>query len=476
MRNGTCAAIALLVLAACDGGVKPAPAANPPVPATADAPRVPEASVPATAPVSVETPKTEPERTLAWARSNPAFRDVKFTTADAAPFVVLQEIRQADVRDTKRTYDATRGVTTEEPVDGTVNPAKVAQNRTWTEKGNALARREALLLAELHRRFREEFADALKLPVREPKDGAIAIFVAWNRESFDRVLAEASPKELGPPVPPRVGTVYIPELRQSFTYVGDESLQSTDVLPCAGGFAQKSSDQTLLRAGAERLLAGYSSLLRGSTFDAADPSADSGPMWFRTGFAELLCGVEVEEDKLATLAGVTWRHERIRPDSVAVARRDRGSAERWTIEQLLRPTSSAEVDSRGQRVDPGSTGMASLFAVRSWGLCHFLRHYDGGKYRPQFVQWLRMVMTGKPTSFDLARIMGLPDASDWGPVEREFEWYWSRLIERKVGRSKTTGEWNRPETGVPEGRVEDDPDFCEVWEEREAARAARKPK
>ncbi len=465
MRRGICTATALLALAACSDAATPAPVAKPPAAPAAAPASVPVAAVPEPPGVSADLPTTEPERTIAAVtRENPAFHGVKFTTASAAPFVVLHEIQQADVRDTKRAYDATTGTMLEEPIDGTVNPAKVEQNRLWTRKGNLLAQRGAVLLTELHRRFREEFAEALRLPAPGPKDGAITFFVAWKRESFDRILAD-----LGRPVPSSVRTVYLPVERETFTYVGEESFQAKDVVPCAGGFAQKTGDQTLLYGASDRLLAGYAALLRGSTFDADAPDADTGPMWFRAGFGELMSAVEVEQSKMETLSGVTWRHERLRLDSVLEARRQRGLAERWTIEQLLKPNTAAEVIVFGQRIEPGSGGMTSLFAVRSWALCHYLRHYDGGRYRPQFLEWLRVVMTGTPTANEFARIMGRPHAADWGPLEREFEWYWMHVLARKVGRSHVTGEWSEPSTEPPAGRVEEDPEFCELWE-------ARKPK
>jgi hypothetical protein len=109
--------------------------------------------------------------------------------------------------------------------------------------------------------------------------------------------------------------------------------------------------------------------------------------------------------------------------------------------------------------------MPSHFYCRVWGFVHFLWYYDNGKYRPKLYEYLELVMKGTQSSEKFAKIMGRPNVNDWGPIEKEYEWYWHELLLRKVGRSKVTGEWATPSTEAPTGKVEDDTDFCETWDE-----------
>ena len=67
-------------------------------------------------------------------------------------------------------------------------------------------------------------------------------------------------------------------------------------------------------------------------------------------------------------------------------------------------------------------------------------------------------------------IMQRPSRADWGPVEMEYEWYWSQLLARRTGKVATTGQWIQVSTDAPTGRVEDDPEFVEAWTEAHKAK------
>lgn len=103
------------------------------------------------------------------------------------------------------------------------------------------------------------------------------------------------------------------------------------------------------------------------------------------------------------------------------------------------------------------------FQQRSWAFCHFLWNYDSGKYRERFLGLLGDALAGTASSAKFARDMNRPDASDWGDVEMEFEWYWTELVNRRVGRDGATREPLTPSTDAPTGRAEDDPEFCAIW-------------
>jgi hypothetical protein len=115
--------------------------------------------------------------------------------------------------------------------------------------------------------------------------------------------------------------------------------------------------------------------------------------------------------------------------------------------------------------------MTSFFSARAWAFVHFLWNYDAGKHRAKFVAFVRASLAGPTTSAQFAKSMGCADAAHWGLVEREFDWYWDQLLDRRIGKDKKTGEWAKPSTDAPTGRVEDDQAFCDAWNAKHAVGA-----
>jgi hypothetical protein len=110
--------------------------------------------------------------------------------------------------------------------------------------------------------------------------------------------------------------------------------------------------------------------------------------------------------------------------------------------------------------------MANLFYARAWGLCHFLWYYDSGKHREKFLNYFEEVLKGTQSSKKFTEIMtGKPSAKDFGQMELEFEWYWDRLLARKIGKTPR-GKVETPSTEAPTGKLEDDPDWLEIWKDR----------
>jgi hypothetical protein len=139
---------------------------------------------------------------------------------------------------------------------------------------------------------------------------------------------------------------------------------------------------------------------------------------------------------------------------------------KWTIKEFLKPNDNGDLFNIGQKLAPESgTNMNSHFYVRAWAFCHFLWYYNEGKYREKFLDYLGEVLKGTQGSDKFAKIMGRPNASDWGPIEKEYEWYFHELYARDVGQSPKTRKWALPETEAPKGRMEDDTDWCDVWDE-----------
>ena len=395
-----------------------------------------------------------------------ALRGVVFARESSNTYEVAHEARQQDVRDTRRVYDAERGAMMETPIDGTTNPAKVLQNVRWRESAANYAHRDAVLLAETHRRFRELFAEKLKLQELPPDRLPLRVIVLWNRESFDDVLRKA-----GAPTATRVRALWIPSAQTVLTYHGDDAFQELDEWRCADGRVQKECDQVLAAAATAQLLREYAGARRDGV---VDDDGSLGPPWLTKGLAEFLGGIEVDRDRLETLEGAAWQHERIVLSHVFTARQQRGLAEKWTIGELLRiqtadAGSTSCVIDRGESLAPGQgLSMADLFTARAWALCHFLWNYDRGKYRDRFVEFVGRALDGNATSERFAtEVMGRPSAADWGDVAMEFEWYWNQLLARKVGRNRQTKEWYQPSTEPPQGTV--DAEFRAVWAESHPA-------
>jgi hypothetical protein len=382
----------------------------------------------------------------------------EFALATLDVWDVRHEAKRIDVRDTTRTFDKTNGEWVEVPIDGTANPAKSKHNEVWARKAEALARRDAVLLAATHTRFREMFAEPLRLPALRAERLPLRAVVHWDRTSFDAAMMRA-----GTPVSPDDRAIWHPAMSAVVTYTGDASLQSLDEWTCADDRVQKESDQVLAAAGAVQLLREYARV-RGSGGPDERTDEPSGPRWFTIGLSEMLGGVETSKADLPRLESGSLMHDRIVLGCIATGRQSRLVAERWTIEELLRPGADEKrldpVPKDGELPPP-----PGAFRSRAWAFCHFLWNYDGGKYRDRFVAFVGRVLDGTGTSEVFAKeIMGRPSLADWGDVEIEFEWYWSKLLERKIGRDRTTKEWFEPSTEPPQGTVDDE--FRARWTEK----------
>jgi hypothetical protein len=405
----------------------------------------------------------EAEKKRDWVRANPMFTGYELTWIYADPYVIFQEVRKQDVRDTERKYDEQRGEMVEVPKDGTSNPARVKQNEEWARKGRLFAERDAIIFTELDRRFREMFAERYKLPTLKEKGRMCTGLVMWNRDSFNKLLSEA-----GQQVSPFIRAFYSPPQQKIFHYLSDESLQSLDEWKVDGGFVQKGSDQVTFHEGTHQLQHEYSAIYRGTPLkDDQIVIEPRRAMWFEEGIAEFMGSPEVEDGKTEFLKDVTWRHNRLLLSRIAEGRGARDLCERWKIADFLKPNDNQQLVQQGGELAPGQGGnMASHFYARVWTFCHFLWFYADGKYRPKFYDYLEDVLKGTQSSDKFAKIMGRPNTKDWGNIEMEYEWYWSKCLERKVGRDKVTKEWHTPKTDPPAGKVEDDDEFLEYWKSR----------
>lgn len=56
-----------------------------------------------------------------------------------------------------------------------------------------------------------------------------------------------------------------------------------------------------------------------------------------------------------------------------------------------------------------------------WALCHFLQHYDNGKYRKQFHKWLELELTKQSSGEAFDKLLGLDSDEKWKEFEQNFQ-------------------------------------------------------
>jgi hypothetical protein len=387
------------------------------------------------------------------------FDGVTFYVAAGGPFLVLVQKDEEPIKRTLARYGE-RAAAAETRADEGLPPTFDAQPAVrWADKPEAMAPRTATLLAEMDRRFRELFAERLKLPVLPDVGRVVPVVVLWDRSSFASVLAAN-----GRTAAKSSEATLLPGSREVVTHLGDEFLDSDDELACAEGRRQKLGDQRLLAAACDQLLRRYADALAGR--DAAEEvgGRSNEPVWFAWGFATWLAATELPAERTASPAATDVVHERIHLGHVADAREDDRRFEFWKIANLMKPRNRADRMILGERLRP--YGPRSAFDARAWAFCHFLWNYADGKYRGRLVEFLGLYLAGQATSEKFAvDVMKRPSADDWGDVEKEYEWYWTKLLERKVGRTKVTRTWETPTTTPPEGTVEEDEEFLAWWKE-----------
>jgi len=462
VRSIGCVALAVAA-AACQ---EKTPPAQPPAPAA------PHAEAPKPAAAGDALPAAHADR-LRQIRGMALFDGLTFDVASAGPFLVLQQADDEHVAKTqarcRERADAAKAMLG----DGKTPPFDADPAVRWADKPHALARRTATLLADLDRRFRELFAERMKLPKLEDVGRVVVVVSLWDQSAFKTVMESEGlwRSEL-------VRVRDRPTTHELVTYLGDDFLMCDDELACADGRRQKLGDQTLLSAACAELMRQYAEALAGRKPYEDDPTGLAAPRWFTSGFADWLGAIELPADRVESPSPADVLHERIRLAYVAESRGDRENAEmaeisnvrqlaeRWTLKQLMKPRNVADAATLGEKLAPGR-GARSGFDARAWAFCHFLWNYADGKYRAQFTDFVGRVLSGGSSSQQFAaEVMKRPGIADWGDVEREYEWYWNKLLERKVGRRIVSRVWETPTTDAPTGVVEDDEEFLEYWRRR----------
>jgi hypothetical protein len=438
-------ALTITVLAAC--GKPPAPSPAPPTPAT---------PAPAPAPVVDPPRRVLLERAQPWhpPPDVPPPVDVPFLRepgvisaaggfvwTEAPPFLVLAEYKQADVCDTGRRYDDKLGVTVEEAVPGTVNPAKVRQNLEWRAQAPKLAERTARLLTSLHARFRELLAEPLGLP-EIPAGRRLVVIVARNKPVWDAWERGASTRSWA--------AEFRVEAGATCAHFDDNAYMHLDEWRCAGNRVQKEFDQDLCFAVSLQLFQEYASLAQKR--DARSWSA-SRPVWLVGGLASFMSGVECDTSGVGTLEGTGLAHNRLLLCWIASVRSaGLANTTTWSVEKLLAMRELADARTaavEAHHPDIPTERITTLIAARWWAFAHFSWFAHDGKHRRAFLDVARHVLEGTEKPETATASYGLASPADFAAIEADFDEYWAAILERKVGRNQVTKQWFEPSTGPP---------------------------
>ena len=68
-----------------------------------------------------------------------------------------------------------------------------------------------------------------------------------------------------------------------------------------------------------------------------------------------------------------------------------------------------------------------------WALCHFLQHYDNGKYRDGFNKWFQAELDKQSSPEVFEKIFGLDSDEKWQAFDLEFQNYLCVTL-RKEGK------------------------------------------
>jgi hypothetical protein len=375
----------------------------------------------------------EVEKQKKWVVDNDLFKGFEIIARNEDPYVIFQQYPLHDA-------DMAR------------------YNEMRVRKARHFAKRDGIVFNELNNQFRQLFGDRFGLPTLSEKGRLLRVIIMWDRESFD---AWHTKQNSG--IPGLVRAYYSPTERQIVHYVGKEALTEQDFIKCAKGRIQKESDQVTFHEGTHQLMHEYGNIYRGTPLpndpdtEAATPPRKS--MWFSEGLAEFMGAVEIDEADAKDLGGKFYG-QRLLLGRLRFARSLRSQQmPKWSLSKMLLPNHNGELMQMGNEVIPNRGDLAAnLFYAQAWAFVHFSWFYDNGKYRDKFLNYMELVLKDEHSPEALARTYGLPSAEDFGEVDKEFDWYWTQLLRRKIGKKKSGAGWWLTDTDPPEGSMEEEGD------------------
>jgi hypothetical protein len=366
------------------------------------------------------------EKQKDWVRKNDLFKDFEIIARHEDPYVVFQQYPK--LGEGMERYDEQR-----------------------LKKARHLAKRDGIIFRELNRRFRELFGTRFELPKLADKGRLLRVLIMWDRKHFDEWHAKQNSGMSG-----LIRAYYSPAERHIVHYVGTEALTEQDFFMAANGRIQKKSDQVTFHEGTHQLMHEYSAIYRGSPLPE-DPGAEvevppRKSMWFDEGLAEFIGAVEIDEGDMQDLGG-DFYHGRVLLERIGLSRHVRRNYpdQKWSLAKMLLPNHNGDMMQMGGEVIPGRPDLAAnLFYAQAWAFVHFCFNYDNGKYKQQFLNYMETVLKGTHGPESVAKAFGLPNAEDFGDIEKEYDWYYNLLLRRVPGK-KSNGTWRTPDTDPPQG-------------------------
>ena len=339
--------------------------------------------------------------------------------------------------------------------------------RARREKAQLFARRDGIIFGKLNENFRDLFADRFSLPTLRDADRLLRVIVLWDREKFQEY--HSAQGEAGPGAGARA--YYSPVDKHIVHYVGTEGLTETGYFLSTDGFFQPLADQVTCHEGLHQLMHEYSAITRGSPLtDGVDAVPPRKSMWFSEGLAEFMGSIEVEKDKARTLEGAKWRFNRIlcsRVGQMRSNRRNKGPL--WTLPRMLEPNHNGDLNRIGGEIAPGRENwMANLFYGHSWAFTHFCWNYNDGQYREKLLKYMGRVLKNTHSPEAFAECFELPSPKDFGKVKDEFDWYFTKLLNRQVETDRNTRVRPEIDTSPPAGKLgDDDDDWDSDWDDED---------
>lgn len=380
------------------------------------------------------------EKEKDWVRKNPLFEGMEVISRVADPYVLFQTVKLFK------------------------EEGKEHMNEQRREKAELYASRQAILFQELHTQYRNYFAERFSLPVQSEVASPMRALILWDREDF----VEFHKGQDNAGIVNFARAYYTPGERRIVNYMGTDALTAQDEIKCAEGQVQKGFDQVVTHEGLHQLMHEYQAISMGQPLsETHTPNLGRKSMWFDEGWAEVMGGMEYQDDKevIRTLQGAKFRHGRILLERVGQMKRHRkGGSKFWTIADLVQPNHNGELMQKSGELHPANAQwMANIFYGQSWALASFFLFYDNGKYRDKFMEYGGHYLKNTHSPEKLAEIFG-KKVGDWGEIEDEWQWYYNKCMNRNIGQKRdrrsgaVIGGWFYPETSPPEGRMEDDAD------------------
>ena len=89
--------------------------------------------------------------------------------------------------------------------------------------------------------------------------------------------------------------------------------------------------------------------------------------------------------------------------------------EGWSLEEVLSIRTGSELQQRARRKGlSGAHDQRVLFHAQAWSFVHFLWHFEDGKYRERFLEYVGMELRGQTGPKEFQRVF-------WGDEEPDLE-------------------------------------------------------